>query len=48
MRSNEGMNYFYFHELTLLYSCFRPTVTEEELTESFTQHGEVKAFKFFQ
>ncbi|XP_060605640.1 polypyrimidine tract-binding protein 1-like isoform X7 [Ruditapes philippinarum] len=25
-----------------------PTVTEEELTESFSQHGEVKAFKFFQ
>ncbi|XP_052258286.1 polypyrimidine tract-binding protein 3-like isoform X14 [Dreissena polymorpha] len=25
-----------------------PTVTEEELTEQFTHHGEVKAFKFFQ
>jgi len=27
---------------------FRPTVTEEELREAFSEHGEVKAFKFFQ
>lgn len=34
------------HKIKVIY--FRPSITEEELTDSFSQHGEVKAFKFFQ